>query len=165
MRELRRCCTFVAVILALRCAASAQDFKDPLELSKAVLSAIKQNDRSRLEALLISENEFLRFVSPKLKLRNRSVTEFAAFKKASDEALDLLLQQLGGQNWKILKTAIFTFGGTGQKPSPNNFFLSGPNVTLETQDGHQFTMRPIGAILGHDGIYKVITYSTDPKLF
>jgi hypothetical protein len=153
------------MILGLRCATSAQDFKDPLELSKAVISAAGQNDRSRLEALLISESEFLRFVAPKLRMRNRSVPEFASYKRASDEALDLLLLQLGGQNWKILKIAIPTVGDSGQKSFPKDFFGSGPLVTLEGQGGHEWMLRPIGAILGHNRIYKVITYSADPKLF
>jgi hypothetical protein len=143
----------------------AQDPKDPVELSKAVISAAGHNDRPRLEALLISEKEFLRFVSPKLKMRNRSVPEFAGYKKASDEALDLLLLQLGGQNWKILEIAILTAGGTDQKSFPKDFFGSGPLVTLEGQGGHEWMLRPIGAILGHNRIYKVITYSADPKLF
>jgi hypothetical protein len=88
MKGLRRLCTFVAMILGLRCATSAQDFKDPLELSKAVISAAGQNDRSRLEALLISEKEFLQFVSPKLKMRNHSAPEFAAHKKGSQQESD-----------------------------------------------------------------------------
>ena len=164
MKGLRRLCAFVSMILGLRCALSAQDPKDPIDLSAAVISAAGHNDRPRLDALLISETEFLRFVAPKLKMRNRFVPEFASLKKASDEALDLLLLQMSGQDWKILKIAILTIG-TGQKPFPKDFFGSGPLVTVEGQDGHEWMQRPIGAFLGHNGIYKVITYSVDQKLF
>jgi hypothetical protein len=108
MKGLRRLCAFVAMSLGLRCPLSAQDPKNPIELSAAVISAAGHNDRPRLDALLISETEFLRFVAPKLKMRNRLVPEFASLKKASDEALDLLLVQMGGQDWKILRIAILT---------------------------------------------------------
>ncbi len=165
MKGRRRLCTLVALILGVRCAISAQDASDPIELSKAVLLAAEHNDRSKLEALVISEEEFRQFVSPRLKMQNRSVPEYATYKRASNEALDVLLQKMGGQKWKILKIAILTVSSMAQKPFPREFFGSGPNVTLETQNGHQLTLRPIGAILGHDGIYKVITYSADPKLF
>src|SRR5713226_7840555 len=110
MKRLRRCCTFVALILGLRCTVSAEDPTDLIELSKAVISAAGHNDRPRLVDLLISESEFLRFVAPKLRMRNRYVPEFASYKKANEEALDQLLLQLGGQNWKILKIAILTVG-------------------------------------------------------
>ena len=165
MMGLRRLCAFVVMVLGLRCAVSAQDPTDLIELSKAVISAAGHNDRPRLLDLLISESEFLRFVAPKLRMRNHYVPEFAAYKKANDEALDQILLQLGGQNWKILKIDIFTVGGTGRKSFPKDFYGSGPLVTLEGQDGHEWTMRPIGAILGHNRTYKVITYSADPKFF
>jgi len=165
MMGLRRLCAFVVMVLGLRCAVSAQDPTDLIELSKAVISAAGHNDRPRLLDLLISESEFLRFVAPKLRMRNRYVPEFASYKKANDEALDQLLLQLGGQNWKILKIDIFTVGGTGQKSFPKDFYGSGPLVTVEGQDGHEWMMRPIGAILGHNHVYKVITYSADPKFF
>jgi hypothetical protein len=151
-----------------------KDTRDPVVLTKAVLQAARKGDRRKLEALMCSPKDFGKFVRPRFSIRSRSAIgpDYAACKMASDEALDGLIRQLNGKQLTIRRIAILTI--QVGKPRrwwfkrshfPREFFGSGPNVTLADADGSQMTFSPIGAILGHRGIYRVVTYSADPLLF
>ena len=159
---IRRFWKLLPLFARFRPTALRSGARDPIGLTKAVLTAAEGMDRKQLDCLMLSEMKWRQVVSSEPFAKGH---EYAACKKASDQALHVLLKRLGGHKWKIQKMTLLVVGSTPRRRFPKEFFGSGPNVTLQAEDGQQLTLQPIPLILGHKGVYKVGTYSTSPNFF
>jgi hypothetical protein len=131
----------------------------PEALLKQVLVGLEARDEKSLQELVITEEEFKKYVWPHLQGtlssigRVRADQYFVTYMKASDAGLADRLNALGGQKWEVVKV---NFGA--ERKGKGHRILSHAEAVLRNSSGEQKTFPIAGTVLDEGGTYKIATF-------
>jgi hypothetical protein len=160
---------FLMVALGAVCGGAACGRVPPLDnvpgsaetLASAVLDALAQKDRARLDGLALSEQEFRDHVWPDLPAarpeRNLPFSYvWGDLRQKSDISLSRTLETHAGKRYALRR---ITFAG---KTSYTGYVVH-RDATFEVTDaaGTSTTLRVCGSFLEQDGAWKVFSYVVD----
>jgi hypothetical protein len=156
---------FVLMLLAAAACASSTPLADgaasPDTLARAVLEAVRTNDRARLAALAVSEREFREHVWPRLPAsrpeRNLPFSYvWGDLRQKSDLALTGTIEQYRGRLFSLRKVS-FT------DVTDHVDYKVHREATFRVRDstGNESDLRVCGSFLEQDGIWKVFSYVVD----
>lgn len=133
------------------------------ELVTAALAAFQAGDTAALQRMMISREEYDRYIYPELKehfpaARDTSapVREFIRENHmlSADKALRKSLRQLGGRHMELVSV---TFS-EGVKSFPTYAIHEGTEVKVRLENGDEADLRSLGAMVEMDGVYKLLSY-------
>jgi hypothetical protein len=139
----------------------ASDFRSSEALATAVLDALEEKDRARLDRLALDEREFREHVWPDLPAaRSERNLPFSYvwgdLHQKSANQLSLTLQRHDGKRYRLRRVR---FNGTTRYAH----YLVHRESTFDVVDaaGAEASLRLCGAFLEKDGVWKVFSYVVD----
>ena len=156
----------LAVSLASSCArgrvAFQHTFESPEALAAAVLDGVARKDRSFLESLALSEDEFRYLVWPELPAARpeRNMPWDYVWKdlrQKSRAGLTETLVQHGGRRYQL---AGVSFAGETTRHATYDVSRA-TQLRVNTEDGEMQTIRLFGSVLASKGRYKVFSFVVD----
>jgi hypothetical protein len=156
---------FVLFLVAVAACGSSTPLADgavsPEALARAVLEAVRTNDRARLAALAVGEREFREHVWPRLPAsrpeRNLPFSfVWGDLRQKSDTTLTGTIQRYRGRLFELLKVS---FSGVTDYVD----YQVHRDATFRVRDstGNESDLRVCGSFLEQDGIWKVFSYVVD----
>lgn len=142
--------------------ALADTQASPEALMREVLQAVERRDRSRLEALAISEAEFRDHVWEYLPAsrpeRNLPMSYvWGDLHQKSVGHLSRVLGESGGRHWELVSVRF-----EGQPRSYGPFVIHGaPKVRARTPGGEEQELTVCGSLLEQGGRWKVFSFVVD----
>lgn len=131
-------------------------------LAERFLEAVGTSDAAQLEDLAISYEEFDAIVWPELDA-NRPGTNldsrfvWSQYQMRSDVHLRRLLEGFGGRTFRLE-----SINFKGEPREYGGFIIhDDPVLSLIAEDGSRQERQLFGAVIEHDGLYKIYGYSTD----
>lgn len=161
----------VVVLLLAACSSPAtptapstlsNTFATPEALAHALLGALADSDRAKLEALPLSEAEFRTVVWPELPTSRpeRGVPfEYAwgQMKQRSDGSLANTFQRYAGKRLTFVRTR-----ATGETTQYKTFLvMRDSEIVAADEAGRELVVRLFGSVLVKDGRYKVFSFVVD----
>jgi hypothetical protein len=140
----------------------AHTFASPEALAQGVLDALARRDRSRLEALALSEAEYRVHVWPELPAsrpeRNLPFEYvWGQLKQRSDAALARTVDRHGGKSYSFRSIAF-----RGEETSYATFSVLRESEVVGADDsGREWVLQLFGSAMVKDGRYKLFSYVTD----
>lgn len=137
-------------------------FATPEALAHALLGALADSDRAKLESLALSDVEFRTVVWPELPTSRpeRGVPiEYAwgQMKQRSDGSLANTFQRYAGKRLTFVRTR-----ATGETTQYKTFLVMRDSEIVATDGtGRELVVRLFGSILVKDGKYKVFSFVVD----
>jgi hypothetical protein len=130
-------------------------------LAAAILMALANSDRTRLEALALSEQEFRDHVWPELPAarpeRNLPFSYvWSDLKQKSEVSLAATLKAHGGQRY-TLDTVTFT----DETPYPGYCVHRDAALRVRDSSGVEMSLRVCGSMIEKAGVWKVFSYVVD----
>ena len=150
------------LVVRLGFIAPAQGVVIAEDLIKQVLAGFETNDQSALSHLTLNEAEYEAYVRPKVSANNpgAKLTKFyTLYRQISNGGLTEGLKRYGGRRLQLVKLKL----GPAISQGKHYRLLSAAVVTVRDSDGIEKRIRPVGALLEHDGAFKVSTYFVTPK--
>ena len=156
----------LAAALTLCCARSQPELQhacdSPEALAQAVLDALARNDRSSLEALALSEDEFHEVVWPELPAARRERNlpwdyVWAELRQKSGASLRGTLARHGGRQYHLID--VKSLGETSQYATFG--VRRATQLAVRDADGQRHEIQIFGSMLMRRGRYKVFSYVVD----
>ena len=164
MIRLRPAALVLLVLAGAACNSStplADSVGSPEALARAVLEAVRTNDRARLAALAVSEREFREHVWPRLPAsrpeRNLPFSYvWGDLRQKSDLALTGTIEQYRGRLFELLKVSF-----SGATDYVEYKVHREATVRVRDSTGNESDLRVCGSFLEKDGVWKVFSYVID----
>lgn len=164
IRKILRGMAVLGLLVAAGCSSKpplANAFSTPEELARAVLEAIRTNDRVRLDALALTRDEFEHHIWPDLPAarpeRNLPMSYvWGDLHQKSRRSLTDTLQALAGRGYKLRSVAF------GEVTTYAHFRVH-REATFRVRDaaGSDTDIRVCGSMIELDGGWKVFSYVVD----
>jgi hypothetical protein len=163
---MRRISMSTALLALAACSATApsplaNSFSSPEALAVAVLQALADDDRPRLQALALSEQEFRDHVWPDLPAarpeRNLPFSYvWGDLHQKSEISLTATLARHRGRRYTLQRVAF-------ADETPYAHYRVHRQATFHAQDssGEQYALRVCGSMIEKDGYWKVFSYVVD----
>ncbi len=161
---LRLCAVLLGTLVG--CARPAppltRTFESPEALAREVLARLHANDRTGLQALALTHDEFEAHVYPRLPAsrpeRNTSLAfVWGRLKQQSDLSLSRALSRHGGRGYTF-RQIVFE----GETSDYGTFTVQRESVlVVQTPEGAIERLKVFGSMLVQDGRCKVFSYVTD----
>jgi len=156
---------FVLILLAAAACGSSAPLADgaasPDALARAVLEAIRTNDRAGLARLAVSEREFREHVWPRLPAsrpeRNLPFSYvWGELRQKSDAALAATIQRYRGRLFEVMTVSF-------SRATDYVEYKVHREATFRVRDstGNESDLRVCGSLLEKDGLWKVFSYVVD----
>ncbi len=159
------CLGLVGLLAGASCRSAAPALTNtrdsPEALAEAVLDALARRDRSALDALVLSEEEFRDHVWPALPAarpeRNLPLSYvWGDLRQKSESALSGTLREKGGQRYDLQRISF-----AGMTEYPKNRVHRGAVLRVVDSLGQESDLRVCGSMLEQDGAWKVFSYVVD----
>lgn len=133
----------------------------PDQFMTDVLTAIQANDKPALQKLMVTEEEFKKYIWPKLpgyvrESQSNPTKYYKTFSESSNAGIDVLLRQYGGQNLKFVKASF------GHESNQKNFPHPGQPNNHGNSRRWSAENHPDCFICHYDGTWKVANYFVTP---
>jgi hypothetical protein len=152
------------LVLSWACGAPRERFQNtfasPEALTEAVLGALEAEDRTRLEGLALSAQEFQLEVFPEMPSYGNVPPDFAwrQLELRNHHGLSTILERQGGRSWD-LEDIVFR----GRRTAYQTFTVHREPMlhVRDRRTGEKREMALFGSLLEHDGRYRLFSFNID----